>query len=172
MFARQNVLPNLNYFSVLPCSAIMATWLLLFSSFIRCFFCVSELLVSSSDFCLKESKSQALLSERMVIIVSVFCREIPITGTGYFTDTVFQIKRNPYLRNLCRSRVMDTPYDSCKMFSGGWKTMSMWWESNENSHSRSISGLLWARSKFHFNFVNTEVGHFLDTCTAVNSISC
>lgn len=91
----------------------------------------------------------------------VTAERYPTSGTGYFMDTLFHIKRNPDL-NLCHSRFAGTP--SCKMFSGGWATTNIGQESNQNSKTRSVCWLLWAQSKFNFNFVNTEVRHFLYDC--------
>lgn len=92
---------------------------------------------------------------------SVIAERYPISGTGYLADTLFHIKRNPDL-NLCYSRFAGTPF--CKMFSGGWATTSIGQKSNQNSKARSVCRLLWAQSKSNFNFVNTEVGHFLYGC--------
>lgn len=149
----QDVFSNLNYLGVLLYSAVMATW-----HFSLVHFFVSKFLIFMELWLLPESKSQAFPSGDSSLC---FCRDMPIPGMGYFTDTVFQTKRNPDLRHLYHCRFVGTPYGSCKIFSGGRRITSMWWESKENLHMGSIFGLPWAQIKSDFNFVNNKMGHFL-----------
>lgn len=121
----------------------------------------------SCDFCQKVKVKHFLVKKWQQFC---YCRAYLFPSMGYFTDTVFQIKRNPDLRHLCHCRFAGTPYGSYKIVSGGRRITSLWWESKENlpKDMGSIFGLPWALSKSDFNFVNTKVGYFLDTCTVVH----
>lgn len=136
------------------------------------FFFVSQFLIFMEWWLLPESKSQALLSEKMVTVLSVIAETYLFQVWDTSLILYSKEKRNPDLRHLCHCRFVGTPYGSCKIVSGGWRITSMWWESKENLHMESIFGLPWAQNKSDFNFVNTKVGHFLDTCTVANSVGC
>lgn len=66
-----------------------------------------------TDFSWKEGRSQALLSEGVLRVLSVFVERdcIPIQDASW-------INRKPDRGNLCHSRSLGTSHDSCETFSG------------------------------------------------------
>lgn len=106
-------------------------------------FCVPSFsFLWSSDFCQKGGKSVKHLSVKNSNSCLCCCREVFFSKYRVIHSYCIPEKEKPDFRKSCHSRFLGTPYDSCKIISGGRETAGMCWEGSENWHTESVCGLL------------------------------